>query len=79
MGIDASSIRHFQRIEHSYPDRRVCIDFFLVDAWEGVPRGLLGQALEWCRPGEIDANRLLPADTPVLQALKAHIEQANAN
>ena len=79
LGIHVRSARHFQRIEHTYPDRKVSIDFFLVDAWDGVPRGLLGQALEWCPPGEIDASRLLPADAPVLVALKERLRPSAAS
>ncbi len=63
--------RHFLSLGHDYPDRRVDIDFFLVDRWEREPRGLEGQRLCWVAPADLDAAKLLPADEPVVVALRA--------
>lgn len=63
--------RHFLSLGHDYPDRRVDIDFFLIDRWERNPRGLEGQRLRWVAPGDLDAANLLPADEPVIAVLKA--------
>lgn len=71
LGIRVLSETHFQCVDHVYPDRVVSIQFYLVDAWDGVPEGLLGQRLLWRRPADIDSNSLLPADAPVLEALKS--------
>lgn len=75
LGICVVSASHFQHVEHRYPDRVVSIDFYLVDGWTGEPVGLLGQALEWCRPAELEETRLLPADAPVLRALRDHVSR----
>ena len=62
--------RHFLSLAHDYPDRRVDIDFFLVDRWERDPRGMEGQRLRWVAPAGLDGADLLPADEPVVAALK---------
>lgn len=63
--------RHFLSLEHDYPDRRVDIDFFLVDRWEREPCGLEGQRLRWVLPAGLGTANLLPADEPVVAALRA--------
>ena len=70
LGINISSISHFIKIEHDYADRRVSIDFFLVDNWHGKPAGQQGQKLTWLSKDQLDASLLMPADGPVVDALK---------
>ena len=70
LGIEMLAYGNFMQLDHEYPDRRVSIDFFLVDAWRGQPSGKLGQRLRWLAPEDVDANLMLPADAPVLRALK---------
>ena len=57
-------------VEHDYPDRSVCIDFFLIERWLNTPEGRDGQALMWVRPEELAEDLLLPADAPVIEALQ---------
>ena len=61
--------RYFLSLEHDYPDRRVAIDFFLVDRWRRQPHGLEGQRLRWVAPAGLEAANLLPANEPVIAAL----------
>ena len=70
LGIEMLAYGNFMQLDHEYPDRRVSIDFFLVDAWRGRPFGKLGQQLRWLAPEDVDAALMLPADAPVLRALK---------
>ena len=70
LGIQVLNHRYFMSLDHDYPDRRVAIDFFLVDSWQGKPKGLLGQGLRWLAPADLTAAELLPADEPVLEALQ---------
>lgn len=58
-------------LEHQYPDRHVGIDFFLVTEWEGTPVGQQGQDMRWADIEMLGADELLPADAPVVIALKA--------
>lgn len=70
IGIEGGVLSAFMSLEHEYPDRHVTIDFFVVSAWRNEPRGLEGQALRWLAVDELDSIGLLPADAPVVEALK---------
>ena len=51
--------------------RELLLDAWMVDQWNGEPRSLEGQALQWLLPAQIDPATLTPADGPILQALLA--------
>jgi 8-oxo-dGTP diphosphatase len=57
-------------LRHEYDDRIVTIEFFIVSDWNSDPVGREGQALRWVRRERLDADELLPADVPVVEALK---------
>jgi 8-oxo-dGTP diphosphatase len=58
------------RVRHSYPSRDVLLDMWVVRRYSGEPRGLDGQALRWCAQDELAAAELLPADKPIVAALR---------
>ena len=70
LGIEVLEQSFYMSIEHDYPDRSVSIDFYLVGQWQKKPAGKDGQALKWISPVELSEEMLLPADGPVLAALK---------
>lgn len=70
LGIEVLTQTLFMNLEHNYPDRLVSIDFYLINTWTNVPKGMDGQALKWLRPDAIEEELLLPADGPVVQALR---------
>jgi 8-oxo-dGTP diphosphatase len=70
LGIHVDSCAYLQCTEYRYPEMHVIIDFFLVVKWTGEPTGRDGQQLDWVDARDLDAARLLPADMPVLEALK---------
>ena len=70
LGIELRNTTHFMHLEHNYPDRSVSIDFFLVSAWVNDPEGLEGQQLRWVDAGRLEEQNLLPADKPVIEALR---------
>lgn len=72
LGIEIGNTRHFHYVEHDYPEFSVAIDFFLVTAWEGTPDGAEGQAIRWVETRELKADMLLPADGPIVDALKRY-------
>ena len=71
IGVELVSSEYFLDLIHDYPDRRVAIEFHLVSEWRNEPVGLEGQALRWVRKEKLEAAQLLPADLPVIEALKA--------
>jgi 8-oxo-dGTP diphosphatase len=58
------------RVHHAYPSREVLLDIWVVKRYSGEARGLDGQALRWCTQEELEAAELLPADRPILRALR---------
>jgi mutator protein MutT len=58
------------RVRHDYPSREVLLDVWVVKRFSGEPRGLDRQALRWCTRDELEAAELLPADRPIVAALR---------
>jgi 8-oxo-dGTP diphosphatase len=58
------------RVRHAYPMREVLLDIWVVKRYGGEVRGLDGQALRWCTHEELEAAELLPADKPIVAALR---------
>jgi mutator protein MutT len=58
------------RVRHSYPSREVLLDVWVIKHYSGEPRGLDGQALRWCTEDDLARVQLLPADGPVVAALR---------
>ena len=79
IGIKAIQAEYFTRLYHEYPDRHVAIEFFLVSQWSNEPRGLEGQRLRWIDVVAIEADLLLPADAPVVEALKRRFCEVDSN
>jgi 8-oxo-dGTP diphosphatase len=70
LGIEVTVCSPFMNLRHEYDDRIVTIEFFLVSAWNCDPVGREGQLLRWVRREQLDAEKLLPADVPVVEALQ---------
>jgi len=65
--------RHLVRYHHDYPDLRVHLYVWAVEAWAGDPSGLEGQPLKWLEPAQLMAQGLLPADRVIANLLQARI------
>jgi 8-oxo-dGTP diphosphatase len=70
IGVTGAQADAFMKLRHEYPDRIVSIEFFLVEQWQQEPRGLEGQQLKWSAIADLDSLPLLPADQPVIEALR---------
>jgi mutator protein MutT len=70
LGITISTPRPLIRVRHAYPSREVLLDVWVVKRYSGEPRGLDGQALRWCTQDELAVAELLPADKPIVAALR---------
>lgn len=53
-----------------YPEKTVKLHFFIVRAWVGNPEGREGQQLSWQNPSNLTVSPMLPANAPILNALK---------
>ena len=70
LGIEVTAYSTFMNLRHEYDDRIVSIEFFMVRDWNNEPTGREGQALRWVPQGELDSSQLLPADVPVVEAIR---------
>ena len=70
IGIDIREPRPLLRLRHRYPYGEVLLDVWVVRRYRGEPRGLDGQQLRWCSRGELAKADLLPADRPIIGALR---------
>jgi 8-oxo-dGTP diphosphatase len=70
LGITISTPRPLIRVRHTYDYGGVLIDMWVVRHYSGKPSGLDGQALRWVSQEELEAVELLPADGPIVAALR---------
>jgi len=70
LGIEVTVAEPFMSLSHEYLDRTVDLEFFLVSAWDGDPDGMEGQGLRWVDVSRLDEAELLPADAPLVEALR---------
>jgi 8-oxo-dGTP diphosphatase len=73
LGITIEAPRPLIQVSHAYPSRDVLLDVWVVRNYRGEPRGLDGQALRWCTLEELDRADLLPADGPIVRALREQV------
>jgi mutator protein MutT len=70
IGIAIEHPRPLMRLRHTYPYGEVLLDVWVVRRYRGEPRGLDGQALRWCSRADLATADLLPADRPIVGALR---------
>jgi mutator protein MutT len=70
IGVEVRDARPLFSVTHAYPHRDILLDVWLVTGYRGVPSGLEGQTLRWCPPGDLPQADLLPADRPIVTALR---------
>ena len=70
LGILITSPRPLIRVRHTYPYGEVLLDMWVVHRYRGEPRGLDSQAIRWCTQEDLEAVELLPADRPIVAALR---------
>jgi len=70
LGVRATDFSRWITRVFSYPERTVKLHFFLVRIWEGEPYGRESQLVSWQSVTHPEVGPLLPANAPVLEALK---------
>lgn len=58
------------QLTHDYPDKRVHLHVWRVSGWSGTPESREQQRLAWVPPEELPNWPLLPADAPIVTALR---------
>ncbi|MEQ1527790.1 MAG: Nudix family hydrolase [Methylococcaceae bacterium] len=57
-------------IRHSYPDRHVQLNVFLVESFSGLAKGCQGQPLKWVAPNELLNFSFPAANQPIVTAAR---------
>jgi 8-oxo-dGTP diphosphatase len=76
LGIKPTTMQQWLTRQFNYPEtndsaaKTVNLHFFFVDAWEGELRPREGQQLSWQCPENITVSPILPANAPIMSALK---------
>jgi mutator protein MutT len=70
IGITLAKPRPLMRVRYTYPSHEVLLDVWVVKNYTGVPTSLEGQALRWCPQQDLASADLLPADKPIVAALR---------
>lgn len=70
LGIDVRQAYRLLQFSHGYPDKRVRLDVWRVTAFDGMPAAHEGQRLDWVIPEQLLEHDLLPADKPIVAALR---------
>ncbi len=56
------------KIAHDYPDKSVLLDVWMVDGFQGQPRGVEGQEIRWVEPDELAEYQFPAANRPIVSA-----------
>lgn len=70
LGIHVEQAHRLLSLSHLYPQRQVHLDVWRVTRYTSTPASHEGQRLAWVIPGELQDWKLLPADEPIVAALK---------
>jgi 8-oxo-dGTP diphosphatase len=70
IGIEVLAAEPLTCYRHAYPDRTVILDVWDVQQYTGEPRALEGQPLRWEAVDRLLEAGLLPADRPIVDAIK---------
>jgi mutator protein MutT len=70
IGVVVEAAHPLMRLVHSYPERDIDLDVWLVTSYRGEARSLDGQRLCWCERAALLHADPLPADRPVVTALR---------
>jgi len=70
LGIRVTHLRPWLRREHLYEHAHVRLHFFEVSAWEGALDDKVHSALDWVQPDGATREPMLPANGPILKALR---------
>ena len=71
VGIAATSLHQFDKLEYQFPDRHITLWVWMVDGWEGEPWGKEGQPGRWVAQRDLVADEFPPANVPVIEKLIA--------
>jgi 8-oxo-dGTP diphosphatase len=73
VGIQVQQAKPLLQFQHTYTDRVVDLDVWLVDTFVGDAFGREGQLIRWVMPSELDSYDVPDANKAIIEALKAQV------
>ncbi|KRT54558.1 Nudix family hydrolase [endosymbiont of Ridgeia piscesae] len=70
LGIRISRFEPLIRVTHNYAECSVLLDVYRVFSYQGEPRGMEGQPLNWVLPEAMEPALFPAADRPIISALQ---------
>ena len=68
--VTESCLAPFTFASHAYDDFHLLMPLFVCRVWEGTPRGVEGQAIQWLRPMRMGDLPMPAADRPLVAMLR---------
>lgn len=76
LGVEVREASLVCTLEHAHVDRHVRLHLFAVQRFDGEPAALDGQAFKWVAISQLDAEDILEADRPFIEALQRRFAAA---
>ena len=70
LGIKVLGAKPLTQICHDYPDKAVLLDFWLVESFEGLPRGVEGQRVLWVPIADLHRYDFPAANRSIVKMLQ---------
>ncbi len=70
LAITVTRAEPFMLLQHTYPERQVTLDIWLVTDFSGTPAGLEGQPLQWVNISDLANIQFPDANQPIVQKLQ---------
>ncbi len=70
LGVEVIGAEPLMGLTHEYPDLEVHLDVWTVLEYTGEPRPREDQVIDWVQPEALANIALLPADLPIVAALR---------
>ncbi len=61
------------------PGRHLLLLLYVIRSWSGTPAALEADGLTWCRPVDMQAWRMPPADGPLVRQLAAYLADSRSS
>ncbi|MGV3345370.1 8-oxo-dGTP diphosphatase MutT [Enterobacteriaceae bacterium LUAb1] len=72
-GIEVKKAIPFDIVDDHFNDCHITLHFFLVEEWQGEPRGCEGQPARWVHQSELIADEFPSANARVIARLKENL------
>ncbi|WP_196137181.1 8-oxo-dGTP diphosphatase MutT [Aliikangiella sp. G2MR2-5] len=69
LNIHIQSARPFTTVDFEYPEKKVSLEFFIVEQFKGEPHGVEGQPVLWASKSKLTDFKFPEANQPVVEKL----------